>query len=68
MESRTTECERAGFAGARAGFDAGLPKRSTRASSRRGDHFHRMKLADAAKGYATFDQKEDDCRKVVLTP
>ena len=29
---------------------------------------HRMKLADAADAYAMFDRKEDDCRKVVLTP
>jgi threonine dehydrogenase-like Zn-dependent dehydrogenase len=29
---------------------------------------HRMKLADAAKGYEMFDAQEDDCRKVVLTP
>jgi threonine dehydrogenase-like Zn-dependent dehydrogenase len=29
---------------------------------------HRMPLADAAKGYETFDKREDDCRKVVLTP
>jgi threonine dehydrogenase-like Zn-dependent dehydrogenase len=29
---------------------------------------HRMRLADAAQGYATFDKAEDDCRKVVLTP
>jgi threonine dehydrogenase-like Zn-dependent dehydrogenase len=29
---------------------------------------HRMKLADAAKGYEIFDKKEDACRKVVLTP
>ena len=29
---------------------------------------HRMKLDDAARGYQMFDQKEDDCRKVVLTP
>ena len=29
---------------------------------------HRMKLADAAEGYRIFDQKEQDCRKVVLTP
>lgn len=29
---------------------------------------HRMKLADAAKGYETFNAQEDDCRKVVLTP
>lgn len=29
---------------------------------------HRMKLADAAKGYEIFDAKKDACRKVVLTP
>jgi threonine dehydrogenase-like Zn-dependent dehydrogenase len=29
---------------------------------------HRMKLVDAAEGYKIFDQKEQDCRKVVLTP
>jgi threonine dehydrogenase-like Zn-dependent dehydrogenase len=29
---------------------------------------HRMKLADAAEAYKLFDQKLDDCRKVVLTP
>ncbi len=29
---------------------------------------HRMKLADAAKGYDIFNKREDDCRKVVLTP
>jgi threonine dehydrogenase-like Zn-dependent dehydrogenase len=29
---------------------------------------HRMKLADAADAYVMFDQKQDDCRKVVLTP
>ncbi|MBB1473819.1 glutathione-dependent formaldehyde dehydrogenase [Luteimonas sp. MC1782] len=29
---------------------------------------HRMKLADAAKGYEMFNAQEDDCRKVVLTP
>lgn len=31
---------------------------------------HRMALADAAKGYAIFDEKDeaDACRKVVLTP
>ena len=29
---------------------------------------HRMKLADAARGYAIFNEKEEDCRKVVLTP
>jgi threonine dehydrogenase-like Zn-dependent dehydrogenase len=29
---------------------------------------HRMKLADAARGYEIFEKKEEDCRKVVLTP
>ncbi|SDF42674.1 zinc-dependent alcohol dehydrogenase [Dyella sp. 333MFSha] len=29
---------------------------------------HRMRLADAARGYEIFDKKEEDCRKVVLTP
>ncbi|MET0935083.1 MAG: zinc-dependent alcohol dehydrogenase [Luteibacter sp.] len=29
---------------------------------------HRMKLADAARGYEIFDNKQEDCRKVVLTP
>jgi threonine dehydrogenase-like Zn-dependent dehydrogenase len=29
---------------------------------------HRMKLADAAEGYRIFHSKEEDCRKVVLTP
>ena len=29
---------------------------------------HHMALEDAARGYTMFDQKEDDCRKVVLTP
>jgi threonine dehydrogenase-like Zn-dependent dehydrogenase len=29
---------------------------------------HRLKLADAAQGYRIFDKKEEDCRKVVLTP
>ena len=29
---------------------------------------HRMKLDDAAKGYEIFNNREDDCRKVVLTP
>ncbi|MGY1457348.1 MULTISPECIES: zinc-dependent alcohol dehydrogenase [unclassified Luteimonas] len=29
---------------------------------------HRMKLADAAKGYEMFNAQEDDCRKIVLTP
>jgi len=29
---------------------------------------HRMKLEDAARGYEMFEQREDECRKVVLTP
>lgn len=29
---------------------------------------HRLPLSDAARGYTMFDQKQDDCRKVVLTP
>lgn len=29
---------------------------------------HRMRLADAAQGYAMFDAKDDDCRKIVLIP
>jgi threonine dehydrogenase-like Zn-dependent dehydrogenase len=29
---------------------------------------HRMKLADAAQGYRIFNKKEEDCRKVVLSP
>ena len=29
---------------------------------------HRMKLSEAAEGYKMFDKKQDDCRKVVLTP
>lgn len=29
---------------------------------------HRMSLEDAALGYALFDKKEEDCRKVILTP
>jgi threonine dehydrogenase-like Zn-dependent dehydrogenase len=29
---------------------------------------HRMKLADAARGYEMFEEKEDSCRKIVLTP
>jgi threonine dehydrogenase-like Zn-dependent dehydrogenase len=29
---------------------------------------HRMKLADAARGYEVFDEKQDSCRRVVLTP
>jgi len=29
---------------------------------------HRLPLADAARGYEIFDEKAEDCRKVVLTP
>ena len=29
---------------------------------------HRLPLAQAAEGYRMFDKKEDECRKVVLTP
>lgn len=29
---------------------------------------HRLRLADAAKGYEMFDEKNDDCRKIVLSP
>ncbi|WP_122670284.1 zinc-dependent alcohol dehydrogenase [Pseudomonas viridiflava] len=29
---------------------------------------HRMSLEDAAKGYKLFDKKEENCRKVILTP
>lgn len=29
---------------------------------------HKMKLEDAAEAYKIFDKKEEDCRKVVLTP
>ena len=29
---------------------------------------HRLPLSQAADGYRIFDQKEEDCRKVVLTP
>ncbi len=29
---------------------------------------HRLNLSQAAEGYKMFDKKEDDCRKVVLTP
>jgi threonine dehydrogenase-like Zn-dependent dehydrogenase len=29
---------------------------------------HRMPLADAAEAYKMFDRKQDNCRKVVLTP
>ena len=29
---------------------------------------HRMKLAEAARGYQIFNDKQEDCRKVVLTP
>jgi threonine dehydrogenase-like Zn-dependent dehydrogenase len=29
---------------------------------------HRMSLADAARGYQIFNDKKEDCRKIVLTP
>jgi threonine dehydrogenase-like Zn-dependent dehydrogenase len=29
---------------------------------------HRMSLEDAAEGYKIFDKKEEECRKVILTP
>jgi threonine dehydrogenase-like Zn-dependent dehydrogenase len=29
---------------------------------------HRLALADAERGYEIFDKKQEDCRKVVLTP
>ena len=29
---------------------------------------HRMALSEAARGYEVFNEKEEDCRKVVLTP
>jgi threonine dehydrogenase-like Zn-dependent dehydrogenase len=29
---------------------------------------HRLPLAQAAEGYKMFDKKEDECRKVILTP
>jgi len=29
---------------------------------------HRLSLEEAVHGYKVFDQKEEDCRKVVLTP
>lgn len=29
---------------------------------------HRMSLADAVRGYEVFNEKREDCRKVVLTP
>ena len=29
---------------------------------------HRMKLDQAADGYRMFEDKQDDCRKIVLTP
>ena len=29
---------------------------------------HRMKLEDAAEGYRIFDNREEECRKVILTP
>jgi threonine dehydrogenase-like Zn-dependent dehydrogenase len=29
---------------------------------------HRMKLEDAAEGYRIFNEREEDCRKVILLP
>lgn len=29
---------------------------------------HRMALSEVVEGYRIFDQKEEDCRKVVLRP
>ena len=29
---------------------------------------HRMNLSDAAEGYKIFEQRKEDCRKVILTP
>ena len=29
---------------------------------------HHMKLADAAEGYRIFEKRQEDCRKVILTP
>ena len=29
---------------------------------------HHLPLADAARGYEVFEKKQEDCRKVVLTP
>ncbi|MCL4183242.1 MAG: glutathione-dependent formaldehyde dehydrogenase [Burkholderiaceae bacterium] len=29
---------------------------------------HQMSIEDAARGYAIFDEKQEECRKVVLTP
>ncbi|MBW3549237.1 MAG: glutathione-dependent formaldehyde dehydrogenase [Proteobacteria bacterium] len=29
---------------------------------------HRMPLSEAARGYEMFNEKQDDCRKIVLTP
>lgn len=29
---------------------------------------HNLKLQDAARGYELFDKKQEDCRKVILTP
>lgn len=29
---------------------------------------HRMKLDEAAEGYRIFNDKQQDCRKVILTP
>ena len=29
---------------------------------------HRLPLSQAAEGYKMFDKKEDECRKVIMTP
>ena len=29
---------------------------------------HRLNLSQAAEGYKMFDKKEEECRKVILTP
>lgn len=29
---------------------------------------HQLSLEEAVRGYEMFDKKQDDCRKVVLTP
>ncbi|MBP5002035.1 glutathione-dependent formaldehyde dehydrogenase, partial [Acinetobacter baumannii] len=29
---------------------------------------HRMKLEEAAEGYRIFNEREEDCRKVILLP
>jgi hypothetical protein len=29
---------------------------------------HRLSLEEAADGYRIFDKREEDCRKIILTP